>query len=225
MRLFAHHEQGATAWAPRRRPGLLALVLLGHVGLLLGWHLELLPRVRGAQPPAPRPALVWLSIAARPQPRTEPAAAPQPSPARPAQSGARLVTVGPVPGPTAPLPTAMAEPAPGTGLTPDPAPVTTAIHLPAPEAPASAASAPRQRLMDTAATRAAIHQSGRTPLWAERTASAIDQAFVSNANKQAQAVAQSAKGDCLKGEFGGGGMGLLSLPFLVVAEASGHCAR
>ncbi len=209
IRLFARHDQGPTAWAPRRRPGLLALVLLGHVGVLLGWHFELLPHVRGAQPQAQQPALVWLNIAARAQPQSQPAAAPQPAPARPAQPG----------------PTAMAKPAPSTAPAPDPAPVTTAIHLPAPEAPASAASAPRQRLMDTTATRTAIRQSGRTPLWAERTASAIDQPFVSKAERQADAVARSAKGDCLKGEFSGGGMGLLSLPFFVAAEVSGHCAR
>ncbi len=37
------------------------------------------------------------------------------------------------------------------------------------------------------------------------------------------AVAAAAKGDCLKGEFFGAGMGLLSAPFLAAAAATGHC--
>lgn len=37
------------------------------------------------------------------------------------------------------------------------------------------------------------------------------------------AVAAAAKGDCMKGEFLGGGMGLLSAPFLAYAAAAGHC--
>jgi hypothetical protein len=38
-----------------------------------------------------------------------------------------------------------------------------------------------------------------------------------------QAVATSAKGDCLKGEYAGGGMGLLSLPFLALAAVRDAC--
>ena len=38
-------------------------------------------------------------------------------------------------------------------------------------------------------------------------------------------VQQSAKGDCLKGEYLGGGMGLLSLPFLAAAALKGDCRR
>ena len=37
------------------------------------------------------------------------------------------------------------------------------------------------------------------------------------------AVAASAKGDCLKGEYALGGMGLLSLPFLALAVATDAC--
>jgi hypothetical protein len=37
------------------------------------------------------------------------------------------------------------------------------------------------------------------------------------------AVAAAAKGDCTKGQFVGGGMGLLSLPFLAVAAVRGDC--
>lgn len=40
-----------------------------------------------------------------------------------------------------------------------------------------------------------------------------------------QAVAHSAKGDCVKGQFKGGGLGLLSAPFLAAAVINGDCAR
>lgn len=37
------------------------------------------------------------------------------------------------------------------------------------------------------------------------------------------AVAASAKGDCLKGEYAGWGMGLFSVPFFVYHAAAGNC--
>lgn len=203
------------AWAPRRRPGLLAGVLLAHVLLLLGWHLELSPRLRGTPPTARQSALVWLQLT--PPPRPAPGVAPPPGTEAakppPAKARARHTAQPAVPPAARPEPASLAEAAP------------MAIHLPAPEPAASAASAPRERLMDTAATRAAIRQTGRSTLLSERAASATDQPFVSRGEKEAQAVARTAKGDCLKGEFAGAGMGLLSVPFFVVAEARGQCAR
>lgn len=213
MRPTPRHDLDAAPWAPRRRPGLAAVVLLGHLCLLVGWHFELLPRLRGPQAQVQQRPLVWLNLAA----------APRPVLAQPARPAIRPTTTVPAPRPVTPPPAAVAVA--DLAPSPNPAPVADAIHVPPPDTPASAASAPRQRLLDTAATRTAILQSTRTPLWAERTASAIDQPFVSRAEKQAEAVAKSAKGDCLKGEFGGAGMGLLSLPFFVVAEVQGHCAR
>jgi len=41
----------------------------------------------------------------------------------------------------------------------------------------------------------------------------------------ARNIAAAHKGDCMKGEFLGGGMGLLSAPFLLAAEAMGSCAH
>ena len=41
----------------------------------------------------------------------------------------------------------------------------------------------------------------------------------------AQNIAAAHKADCMKGEFLGGGMGLLSAPFLLAAEAMGSCAK
>ena len=40
----------------------------------------------------------------------------------------------------------------------------------------------------------------------------------------AQNIEAAHKGDCMKGEYLGGGMGLLSAPFLLAAEALGKCS-
>ena len=41
----------------------------------------------------------------------------------------------------------------------------------------------------------------------------------------AQGIDAAHKGDCMKGQYLGGGMGLLSAPFLLAAEALGNCAH
>lgn len=43
--------------------------------------------------------------------------------------------------------------------------------------------------------------------------------------KLGQAIAAGARGDCLKGEYVGGGMGLLSLPFLAIAKLRDQCSK
>ena len=81
-------------------------------------------------------------------------------------------------------------------------------------------------LLHTEATRRAVQQAAR-----ERGASS--QARVSLGQEEGatpsdrlgQAVKQAGKGDCLKGEFAGAGMGLLSLPFLLAAEVMEKCSR
>ena len=40
-----------------------------------------------------------------------------------------------------------------------------------------------------------------------------------------QEIARGARGDCLKGEYAGSGMGLLSLPFWLMAELREKCRR
>jgi hypothetical protein len=48
---------------------------------------------------------------------------------------------------------------------------------------------------------------------------------VSAAQQLGTAIAAGARGDCEKGEFAGGGMGLLSLPFWAIARLRDHCGK
>lgn len=95
------------------------------------------------------------------------------------------------------------------------------------DAPEPAASAePSPSLLDTPATRRAIRDSARAPSLGDRLARSRDEPDrVGPAERLANGVKSAGKGDCLKGDFAGSGMGLLSLPFLVVAEARGDCAK
>lgn len=211
------------AWAApaRRRAGPWALVLLAHVGLWLAWQtgLHRLPLALPTFPAAP--AWVWL----RPTPVTDPPVARRPSAA------------APVPAPVQALPRRVA-PAPGLQRT---AP---AMLTPPPQAPASPPEAARPspdpgappeatrpeatsslRLLDNEASRAALRDLTRQPLLSERAATATGLPLRSGAQRRAEAASAAGKGDCGKGEFAGGGAGLLSLPFLAAAVARGDCAR
>ena len=44
-------------------------------------------------------------------------------------------------------------------------------------------------------------------------------------DRMGQEIARGARGDCLKGEYAGAGMGLLSLPFWLMAEMGDKCRR
>jgi hypothetical protein len=130
---------------------------------------------------------------------------------------------------------------------------THAITLPAPpaEQPTVAAatppaSSPRPDLsfLDNAATRQAIRNVARgdtlashgNALTREENGSelvAADGTHVGMtrnlpppppAQLLARNIAAAHKGDCAKGEYMGGGMGLLSAPFLIAAEALGKCS-
>ncbi len=110
-----------------------------------------------------------------------------------------------------------------------------AITLPPPPAasaalaavtPASAPSAPLGSILDTEATRAAILAVARGPLLSERVAAATGIAPVAGANERlAHGVDAAHHGDCMQGDFAGGGGGLLSLPFLAIAAATGKCSK
>lgn len=127
-------------------------------------------------------------------------------------------------------------------VTPDEAPAIeprSTLVLPAPQqtsqsqsqvatSPAPSASGPTGRdLMYGAATQRALRQGTQgQPLLAER----MDQASQAPERVEASAklgkeIMKGATTDCLKGEFAGAGMGLLSAPFLLLAEARGKCRR
>ncbi len=83
---------------------------------------------------------------------------------------------------------------------------------------------PRISLLQTDATQRAIREAGRQPLLSERAASASQDSGRETAQARlGREIQQAGTPDCLKGEFLGGGGGLLSLPFWLVAEARGKC--
>ena len=107
--------------------------------------------------------------------------------------------------------------------------VAAATPLPAANAaPASAAASSTTvpSLLDNEATRRAVRMATREPLLSERAAAAsADPGRLNAQQRLGQEIAQAANGDCLKGEYAGGGMGLLSLPFWLAAEVRGKCRR
>ena len=52
-----------------------------------------------------------------------------------------------------------------------------------------------------------------------------EKAPLSEQDKMGQEIARGARGDCLKGEYVGSGMGLFSLPFWLMAELREKCRR
>jgi len=186
------------------RQALWLPILLLHALLLLA-HL---PRPPAAATRSESSVVVQL-LPARTPPR--PVAAPQARvPPRPA------LAVRPPHADAAPA--RATEPvAPAEVLAPEPVAALPATASPAP------APVP---LLQTEATRQAIRLATRAPLLAERAASASDAPARETAQQRfGREVARTAHGNCLKGEFPGAGAGLLSLPFFLVAEASGRCQK
>ena len=102
-----------------------------------------------------------------------------------------------------------------------------AITLPAPATPtqeaAASAPAPDLSFLDSAATRRAIHDAAHGSTLASR-GNEITNTRETAGERLARNVDAAHKGDCMKGEYIGGGMGLLSAPFLLAAEALGNCS-
>jgi hypothetical protein len=122
-----------------------------------------------------------------------------------------------------PRPPAIAA-APSRTITPTAEPLAQAEPEPAPAPPSDAPAT--EKLINTEATRRALHQATRSPLLSERAATAMgDGPPLAQAEKLGQEIKKHGNGDCLKGEFLGGGAGILSLPFWLLAEARGKCAR
>ena len=90
----------------------------------------------------------------------------------------------------------------------------------------AAAPAPAGGLLDSEASRRAIREAARQRSTGEMGAQATgEKAPVSEQERMGQEIARGARGDCLKGEFAGSGMGLLSLPFWLMAELREKCRR
>lgn len=74
------------------------------------------------------------------------------------------------------------------------------------------------RLLDSAAGREAVQSAARQGL-------VRPQIHAQREDPLASGMREAAQGDCMKGEFKGGGMGLLSLPMLAAAALQGECSR
>jgi len=114
--------------------------------------------------------------------------------------------------------TSIVEPIP----TPDPT-------VASPVESAAAASNPGRAapsLLDTEATQRAIRESARGMALGERLGTARGEpGRFGSRQTLGNAVEASGKGDCAKGKYAGGGMGLLSVPFLAAAVIAGDCAK
>lgn len=196
----------------RRRAAARTLTALA----VLAAHLLLL--LQGPRAPAPRSAgvaapRVTVRLLAMPKPTPTPVAAP--APITPAPRGpTRVAAPRRPPAPIVATETRTDERAAALAITPLP--------------PAAAASAADNdtSLLDSAATRRAIRAAARAPLLDERAAAATGAPARATAEQRlGSEVQRAARGDCLKGEFLGGGMGLLSLPFLAAAALRDQCRR
>ncbi|HEX7866962.1 MAG TPA: hypothetical protein VF555_18560 [Variovorax sp.] len=112
------------------------------------------------------------------------------------------------------------------------APATTRDNsITAPDAPTAAveppqATSPAPLILHSESTRRALRDIGRERSFADRASQDLNgsprPAFDS---RLSAGVAGAAHGDCMKGQFKGSNMGLLSLPALALAAAQGECAR
>lgn len=162
-----------------------------------------------------RAPLMLVQVAQPPPPRVQTPPPRAAAPQRPVEP----------PRPTRPSTPVPTPPHESTWVDPTPAPV---VAQPAP----AASAAPAERLMDSAATRDAIRQTGRQALLHERTAEATGQPIVRTDTALAEAVAEAGKPDCLKDPKAASGQigpialgGILGLPFLAARVVSGNCAK
>ena len=217
-------------WSASRLGAAIALHVLVLVSLTLA-----IDRIDLARPGADRATTLVTVVlhAAPPPPSRQPS--PQPRPARsqpPAPARANAST----------------SRAPGARPREAEPP---SITLPAPPVPAVAAATPAAsappadlEFLDSTATRQAIRAAAQGTLASrgnalthEDSGSELLAADGSHCNCKrnlpppppaqalAQGIAAAHKQDCMKGDFAGAGMGLLSAPFLLAAEALGKCAH
>lgn len=150
---------------------------------------------------------IELKLLPLPRPRKPPLAKEEAAP-----STRREARTAPTPAQATPPSPPIAEPEPEPAAVADAPPAAAPVHTPS--------------LLNSEGTRRAIHLATRTPLLSERAASASDAPMRETSQQRfGREVASTAHGNCLKGEFPGGGMGLLSLPFWIAAEAGGKCRK
>jgi len=185
----------------------LLLSLLLHGALLWQGLAPDIARPGTGQAEAHRLQVVWVET-----PTSTPTPAPAPSPA------AAAARPGPAP---APAPTPSMQSAGAAKATEQAA--TAAAQAPvladteaAPDAARSARA--MGRLLDSAAGREAVQSAARQGL-------VRPQIPAQREDPLASGMREAAQGDCMKGEFKGGGMGLLSLPMLAAAALQGECSR
>ena len=229
------------------RIGLAALVLAAHAVLLLGLG-QALQRTAGGpdRQPAAAPRISWLQLLPAPgRPPADPAPRVPGSPATPPAAGpVTAVSARPAAAPGRSGPAAAQAETPAlqvpaaAALPPSPAVAgdsraddesgRVAVPSPGPS-PAAAASAPSPGggpWLDTPGSRRAIREAARRESLAEQHARATEAPVPASVDDRlGAAIALGARGDCLKGEYAGGGMGLLSLPFWIAAEVRGRCRR
>jgi hypothetical protein len=180
------------------RPALGLAIVLAHLGLATLLSLR----------PAPAPMTearlqVRLIPIERPTEASQAAAPPQrATPPRTTSTPPAIVLL--------PAPPVEADPAPPTQASP-----------PVAEAPASA---PPPLLLHTEATRRAVREASRNPPLAVVAQNGLPQRETRD-QRLARTMGEAGRGDCGKGEYAGGGMGLLSLPFWIAAEVRGQCAK
>ena len=204
------------------RAGLVLLIAAAHVALWAWLDQALRPHRASASPTA---AIAWLDLKALP-PTAQQVRAQEPGrPMRP--RAATPTATAPVRGSsqvssqvtTLPAATGAAD-----ATLPPAALSEPAVAAPAPQqAAASAANTPvaQPSLLESAGTRRAAAAAAAKP---GRLATGQAQPL-SRQEQLAHSVGRAAVGDCLKGEFAGAGMGILSVPFFAWAELAGHCRR
>lgn len=191
----------------RSRAVAAAVVAAAHLALLLFWLQDTIHRPGTL--PSPR---ISMRLIAAPAP-APPALTTATTVTRPTHAPARR---GPVaPRIQVPRPEGISTQA-----------ITMQAIAPEPAASQAAATAPEATgsLLDSEATRRALRASARDPGLAAR-AGRVGSAPLSADERLGAAVQQGARGDCLKGEYLGAGMGLLSLPFLAAAALREQCRR
>lgn len=199
----------------RSRPIWLPLLLLVAVA-----HLLLLQLVQHALRPARTPtAAPHESVLVLLPPVVLPHEVPPPAEPDEPKRRPRRLTKPPRPAPAAPA-------APTAAPADTAAAAAPAARTPEP-APQAAAPAPAGgKLLDSDASRKAIREAARKPSMADLGAQASGaNAALSEQEQLGREIARGAIGDCLKGEYAGSGMGLLSLPFWLMAELRDKCRR